>query len=149
MHVLNCSQFEHHISQCLQCCGCELDSTAVFQSHTLADTVTKTTALSEGKQTLYLYREHTFINGRQWDFYGNEDTSCGLLGYKNAARMAFQNAGILPQHYTVSMFIKIINKEKFLFAASIFRMKCWYPTSLHGVITQKTMTWILSYTSQT
>jgi hypothetical protein len=54
--MLNCSQFEHCISLYLQCCGCELDSTAGFQPHTLAGTVTKIVDKVIEAEILFLYR---------------------------------------------------------------------------------------------
>jgi len=58
MHLLRCSQSEHHISQYLQCCDCELDSVAGFQLRTLAHTVSSITGFSDERR-YYHYTEHT------------------------------------------------------------------------------------------
>jgi hypothetical protein len=42
-----------------------LDSTAGFQPHILAGTVTKAVGLSDGNRLFNLYTEHTFINTKK------------------------------------------------------------------------------------
>jgi hypothetical protein len=69
MHMPNCSQFEHCISLYLQCCGCELDSTAGFQPHTLVGTVTKIVDKVMEAETLSLYRTYFYITKKKTDVY--------------------------------------------------------------------------------
>jgi len=76
-------------------------------------------------------------------------TSETLVSYHNTWRhnpedlpedgctMNIWNIGILPQHYTVSQPRRPPWRRK-----QHGPLKRWYPTTIHGVTTQKTSTWI-------